>query len=216
MRIALPNVISLVSPLPSPSCLSSFIILPLPHPHTHSLCLCHSWVPELEHIISRCHFINLLPANTLQAILQAVSAGRVPVGIASHIVGNMSEGQRRHVGPQIWVGLMEHFCQYGKANMVVKIQQICKELELTVPDMVRIYTCTYTSSAVPQQVVTAVHLQTYTHTYVHTRNVNQSVALARTLKQKFRRFSTLRLASSVNGKQLYTSKTSKFLFQFSA
>ena len=101
------------------------------------LCLCHSWALELDHIISHCCFIELLPVDTVQAVLQAVSAGRVPVSIGSYMVGKMSEAQCKHVDSQTWVALMEHFCQYGKANMVVKIRQICKELELTVPDMVR-------------------------------------------------------------------------------
>ena len=58
-------------------------------------------------------------------------------------MGKLSEAQRRHVDPQTWVGLLEHFCQYGKANLVTKVQQICKELELIVPDMVRTYVHTY-------------------------------------------------------------------------
>ena len=91
---------------------------------------------ELEHITSHCHFINLLPADTIQAVLRAVATARIPLSVGSHFVGKLSETQRNQVDPQTWVGLLEVFCQYGKASMVVKVQKICKELELIVPDMV--------------------------------------------------------------------------------
>lgn len=90
-----------------------------------------------------------------------MSGGRLTVSIASHIVGNMSEGQRRHVDTQTWVGLMEHFCQYGKANMVVKIQQICKELELTVPDMVCMYVLQQCSPSAGGDCSVLTDIQTY-------------------------------------------------------